>query len=99
MLMWFLIQKNYIEKSPKKDLSLVMGPSQIILGMVIFRKRMMHNNKKIWKTCYCLLPKPTCLFLLYLKLVVEALDHASESLSCVFKPQANGSTCHPFIRD
>ncbi len=31
------------------------------------------------------------------KLMVEALDHVSKSMNCVSKPQANGSTCHPFI--
>ncbi|CAK9232904.1 unnamed protein product [Sphagnum jensenii] len=29
--------------------------------------------------------------------VAKALGHASKSPSCVSKPQANGSTCHPFI--
>ncbi len=27
-------------------------------------RRMMHNNKSLWKTYFCLLPKLTCLFLL-----------------------------------
>jgi hypothetical protein len=31
------------------------------------------------------------------KLVVKMLGHALKSPSCVSKPQANGSTCHPFI--
>jgi hypothetical protein len=43
------IQKTYTRKSPKRNLSLVMGPSQIILGMVIYIRKMMHNNKKLWR--------------------------------------------------
>jgi hypothetical protein len=47
--MWLLIQQTYTKKSPKKNLSLVMGPSQIVLGMVISMKTMMHNNKNLWR--------------------------------------------------
>jgi hypothetical protein len=31
------------------------------------------------------------------KLVVETFGDVLKSLNCVFKPQANGLTCHPFI--
>jgi len=84
MLMWLLIQKTYTRKSPKINLSLVMGSSQIILGMVICIRKMMHNNKNLWWMWCCLLPKPTCLFCCT-KSMVEALGHASKSLKCVFK--------------
>jgi hypothetical protein len=30
-------------------------------------------------------------------LVAKAFGHVLESMNCAFKPQANGSTCHPFI--
>jgi len=43
--MWLLIQKTYTRKSPKRNLSLVMGSSQIILGMVICIRKMMHKTK------------------------------------------------------
>jgi len=75
VLTWLLILKSYTGKSPKKDMSLVMGPSQIILGMVNLIRKMIDNNKNF----------------------SDAFGHASKSPSCVFEPQANSSTCHPFI--
>jgi hypothetical protein len=44
-----LDSKDLHQEKSKKKLSLVMGPSQIILGMVICRRKMMHNNKKLWR--------------------------------------------------
>jgi hypothetical protein len=55
--MWLLIQRSCTRKSPKRDISLVMGPSQIILGMVSLIRKMMHDNTNLWNTYYCLLPK------------------------------------------
>jgi hypothetical protein len=72
--MAFDLEESHWEKF-KKDLSLVMGPSQIILGMVNLIRKMIDNNKNF----------------------SDAFDHASKSPSCVFEPQTNSSTCHPFI--
>jgi hypothetical protein len=43
MLIQFMLQRNNVKKNPKIDLVLVMGLSQIILGMLISIKSMMHN--------------------------------------------------------
>jgi hypothetical protein len=61
-LIQFLIQKNSVGKNPKRTLMLVMGPSQLILGVLILIKKMMHNKRNSWRTFYYLLQKLTCLF-------------------------------------
>jgi len=83
-------------KSSKKVVSLVMGPSQIILGMVILIRRTMHNNK-IYGGPTVVCCQSLHAYFYCRKLVVEVLQHVSKSLSCVSELQANGSTCHPFI--
>jgi len=65
MLIQFMLQRSNVRKNPKIDLVLVMGLSQIILGMLIFIKKMMHNIRNSWRTSCCLLPKLTCVFLLW----------------------------------
>ncbi len=42
----FLLQRSNIKKSSKEDLVLIIRPSQTILGILIFIRKMMHNKKK-----------------------------------------------------
>jgi hypothetical protein len=65
MLIQFLVQKNSVGKNPKRTLMLVMGPSHLILGVLILIKKMMHNKRNSWRTFYYLLQKLTCLFALW----------------------------------
>jgi hypothetical protein len=65
MLIQFLVQNNSVGKNPKINFMLIMGPSQLILGMLILIKKLMHNKRNSWRTFYYLLQKLTCLFVLW----------------------------------
>jgi hypothetical protein len=42
--------KTNIGKSPKRELVVLLGPSQIILGIILLTKRKMQGKKISWRT-------------------------------------------------
>jgi hypothetical protein len=76
-----LQQKSNIEENPNPKSMLGMGPSHIILGVLILTRRRMHNKEvhgRLLVRCYGLY---ACFY--YEKSMVEAFDHGSNSMSCV----------------
>jgi hypothetical protein len=41
------MQRSHTKKNPKRDIELVTRPSQIILGVIILIRRMMHNQENL----------------------------------------------------
>ncbi len=97
MSILILLHKGNIKESLKKDLVLVTGQSHIIL-QAVFPISRIWSNLILSRICWFLPPK-FIYFLPCIESMVEVLNHASKSFSCVSKLKSNGWKCHPFIGD